>query len=121
MARKLQRFALSKKTNAGFCLGAIFMPILSSILTVSCGVYYNTDRERKFEERFKFFDFKLYEGKINKILRWTGTLERLSHKYKWFNADPEFKKRFYSLTKQKAPQVNLRRFLLPFVKIWVLN
>ncbi len=32
--------------------------------------------------------------KINKILRWTGTLERLSHKYKWFNADPEFKKRF---------------------------
>ncbi|QQH25658.1 hypothetical protein HYD72_03650 [Mycoplasmopsis bovis] len=23
------------------------------------------------------------------------------------------------LTKQKAPQVNLRRFLLPFVKIWV--
>ncbi|WNA90927.1 hypothetical protein [Mycoplasmopsis bovis] len=25
----------------------------------------------------------------------------------------------YSLTKQKAPQVNLRRFLLPFVKIWV--
>ncbi|UUA23569.1 hypothetical protein L8F19_01065 [Mycoplasmopsis bovis] len=94
MARKLQRFALSKKTNAGFCLGAIFMPILSSILTVSCGVYYNTDRERKFEERFKFFDFKLYEGKINKILRWTGTLERLSHKYKWFNADPEFKKRF---------------------------
>nr|WP_307908022.1 hypothetical protein [Mycoplasmopsis bovis] len=50
MARKLQRFALSKKTNAGFCLGAIFMPILSSILTVSCGVYYNTDRERKFEE-----------------------------------------------------------------------
>nr|WP_307908721.1 hypothetical protein [Mycoplasmopsis bovis] len=43
---------------------------------------------------FKFFDFKLYEGKINKILRWTGTLERLSHKYKWFNADPEFKKRF---------------------------
>ncbi len=27
----------------------------------------------------------------------------------------------YSLTKQKAPQVNLRRFLLPFVKIWVLN
>nr|WP_307926123.1 hypothetical protein [Mycoplasmopsis bovis] len=50
MARKLQRFALSKKTNAGFCLGAIFMPILSSILTVSCGVYYNTDTERKFEE-----------------------------------------------------------------------
>ncbi len=28
-------------------------------------------------------------------------------------------KRIYSLTKQKAPQVNLRRFLLPFVKIWV--
>ncbi len=26
---------------------------------------------------------------------------------------------YYSLTKQKAPQVNLRRFLLPFVKIWV--
>ncbi|MCA8841701.1 hypothetical protein JL684_04345, partial [Mycoplasmopsis bovis] len=27
----------------------------------------------------------------------------------------------YSLTKQKAPQVNLRRFLLPFVKIeyWI--
>ncbi len=48
----------------------------------------------EFIERFKFFDFKLYEGKINKILRWTGTLERLSHKYKWFDADPEFKKRF---------------------------
>ncbi|WP_318032435.1 Mbov_0392 family ICE element protein, partial [Mycoplasmopsis bovis] len=28
---------------------------------------------------------------------------------------------YYSLTKQKAPQVNLRRFLLPFVKIeyWI--
>ncbi|WP_226083972.1 hypothetical protein [Mycoplasmopsis bovis] len=52
-------------------------------------------------------------------------LFRLLNKHKVknskLNSSNDYKQIYYSLTKQKAPQVNLRRFLLPFVKIWVLN
>ncbi|WP_432749013.1 site-specific DNA-methyltransferase [Mycoplasmopsis bovis] len=73
------------------------------------------------------------QGGISKSVNWQGGgsfvyCELLENSQKLINevqkADESNivqvkNKVFYSLTKQKAPQVNLRRFLLPFVKIWV--
>nr|WP_238562518.1 hypothetical protein [Mycoplasmopsis bovis] len=94
MARKLQRFTLSKKANITSCLGAITMPVLFSISTISCGEYYISYTEESFLIHFKLFDFKLYEKKILQTLESTNTIETLGRKYDSFNADSEFKDRF---------------------------
>ncbi len=57
MARKLQRFALSKKANITSCLGAITIPVLFSISTISCGEYYISYTERKFFNSFQIVWF----------------------------------------------------------------
>ncbi len=92
--RKLQRFALSKKANITSCLGAITIPVLFSISTISCGEYYISYTEESFLIHFKLFDFKLYEKKILQTLESTNTIETLGRKYDSFNADSEFKDRF---------------------------
>nr|WP_307929905.1 hypothetical protein [Mycoplasmopsis bovis] len=94
MARKLQRFTLSKKANITSCLGAITIPVLFSISTISCGEYYISYTEESFLIHFKLFDFKLYEKKILQTLESTNTIETLGRKYDSFNADSEFKDRF---------------------------
>ncbi len=94
MARKLQRFTLSKKANITSCLGAITMPVLFSISTISCEEYYISYTEESFLIHFKLFDFKLYEKKILQTLESTNTIETLGRKYDSFNADSEFKDRF---------------------------
>ncbi len=90
----LQRFALSKKANITSCLGAITIPVLFSISTISCGEYYISYTEESFLIHFKLFDFKLYEKKILQTLESTNTIETLGRKYDSFNADSEFKDRF---------------------------
>ncbi len=49
MARKLQRFALKQKGPIllQHCLGAITIPVLFSISTISCGEYYISYTERE--------------------------------------------------------------------------
>lgn len=94
MARKLQRFSLSKRANISSCLGAITMSVLFSISTISCGDYYISYTEGSFESQFKLFDFKLYEKKILRTLESTNTIETLGREYNSFNADSEFKDRF---------------------------
>lgn len=94
MARKLQRFSLSKKANISSCLGAITMSVLFSISTISCEDYYISSTEESFESQSKLFDFKLYEKKILQTLESTNTIEILGRKYNSFNAESEFKDRF---------------------------
>lgn len=96
MTRKLHRFIRSKTSRVLVSLGLMSIALLSSLPTASCGARYSTDVERKFEKQFKLFDFKLYEAKINQILGSTESLKLLSHtnKYKTFDDNPAFKKRF---------------------------
>ncbi len=124
-------------------LGLISTPVLSLTVLSSTGCNNKNSTtddnylipEKSFYEKSNYYDSleglngnKLYSELIKiqhnhlsgiKSYRYLKTIYKDAFKDLYYEKDGSLLD--YSLTKQKAPQVNLRRFLLPFVKIWVSN